>query len=723
MIFQSRACQSTSSEERHGVKWKWKWKTLQLSSVLQGLHETGASQQTSKNSLHTRSPNNREALATPDVSPSAIQNDQNDDGLAFSPVTPTTWTAGVPESDEPLPPPPAESVRQQVSTNSVDGVGVVDPENFLEWLMFDLQNSSAVPLPLTDVSMLSPMQMVSGQRPGQGGDQRGDNAYEASKMAVRQISTIINDLCRTLNSDAETTGVTSDFFDACMHEYFERVLPSFPVLHAPTFQAQDCISPLLLNILALGSLFVTMPGSNEKGEIIWRLAHTAVATSWQSLMSRKGPYDSCHGVQLVLAALLGQTYALLSNNPSIRTTAFVFHGLGFYWARTSGMYNWFSFPLEDIPTNDAPKEEKMCRWKTWAAKETQRRAILGHYILDGLIAQSSGSAPSTRHVINSIGTACREATFSAQTVEEWIVEMQSSVAVEQPISSIYASLLSPEYISSPIPLSEFSISVVLEGLQSLVSDLHEATPPAIGITSQREIIYALINLYEGNIVTVGLRPAPECLPLLLRWHTISLELNAPSTALFQSICSTHKSLKLSSQGPMNNHIQQKPIDLHRWSKSAAGMRALLHAIAIKQLLCDIPPSRALAPHIPNAIFASAIIFSAMCLCGIFTIRLPTHFRWQDAWGTVLNQSPPVYSPLGLSVGGHEEKETSADDVLENLDAGGTMPMKTVPLLNDINFLQLSLKTTIASRWTLSAEMDDIIGQLSRLAHEHSARAR
>lgn len=97
--------------------------------------------------------------------------------------------------------------------------------------------------------------------------------------------------------------------------------------------------------------------------------------------------------------------------------------------------------------------------------------------------------------------------------------------------------------------------------------------------------------------------------------------------------------------------------------------------AIKQLLCDIPPSRALAPHIRNAIFASAIILSAMCLCGIFTIRLPTQFSWQDAWGTVLNQGPPVYSPLGPSVGGHEGGETSADDVLENLDAGGAVSVK------------------------------------------------
>jgi hypothetical protein len=588
--------------------------------------------------------------------------------------------------------------------------------NFLEWLMPDIQSSPALSPPLLDISMLSPVQTVTGYQPGQTGDPRSHVAYEAGQTAVRQISSLVDDLCNSLSSDAQTTGATSAFFDTCLHEYFERVSPCFPILHAPTFRAQDCIPPLLLNIYALGALFVTQAGSRKQADILWRLAHTAVATSWNSLITQKGPYDTCDGVQLVLTALLGQTYALLSNNPGIRRTAFVFHGLGFYWARTSGMYNLKQFPSEDLPNADTPEEEKLCRWKSWAALETRRRAILGHYILDGLIAQSSGSAPSARHVVNSIGAACTEAAFFAQTIDDWVAAMQGSPTVEQPMSTVYASLFRLDYVSSPTPLSEFSISVVLEGLQSLVSDLQEAISPAVGVIPQREIISALINLYEGSIMTIGSHPTPDRLPLLLRWHTICLELAVPSAVLFETIRSSHKSLRCLSWTTINSP-HPRLADLEQWSRSAAGMRALLHAIAIKQLLSEIPLSRALSPHIPNAIFSSAVVFSAMCLYNTCTVKLPTHFLWNDAWFTVLQQEPDM-SQLTLKPDNSDSAITS-DDVLKQLEAGGSVQKRSVNLLKDINFLQLSL-TTIASRWTLSIDLENIIGQLGRLAREKMA---
>jgi len=42
--------------------------------------------------------------------------------------------------------------------------------------------------------------------------------------------------------------------------FFTEFVPSFPVLHAPTFVFKDWTHPLLLNAIALGSLFV---GKNE----------------------------------------------------------------------------------------------------------------------------------------------------------------------------------------------------------------------------------------------------------------------------------------------------------------------------------------------------------------------------------------------------------------------------------------------------------------------------
>lgn len=94
--------------------------------------------------------------------------------------------------------------------------------------------------------------------------------------------------------------------------FFTRFNRTFPILHQPTFVLSDCTHPLLLNAIAIGSLYLGTPDAVAKGEAIWRLAHTAVATSWQILIRHRGQYDSCSGIQLVLTALLGQTYAYLS---------------------------------------------------------------------------------------------------------------------------------------------------------------------------------------------------------------------------------------------------------------------------------------------------------------------------------------------------------------------------------------------------------------------------
>jgi hypothetical protein len=42
------------------------------------------------------------------------------------------------------------------------------------------------------------------------------------------------------------------------------------------------------------------------------LTSILILSQWQSLITHRGPYDPCNGLQLVLAALLGQVYAALS---------------------------------------------------------------------------------------------------------------------------------------------------------------------------------------------------------------------------------------------------------------------------------------------------------------------------------------------------------------------------------------------------------------------------
>lgn len=80
--------------------------------------------------------------------------------------------------------------------------------------------------------------------------------------------------------------------------FWSKFVPAFPVVHQPTFIFKDWTYPLLLNAIALGSLFTGQEDDKikvenrvdnsrhkkcllvaQQGEILWRLAHTSVATS------------------------------------------------------------------------------------------------------------------------------------------------------------------------------------------------------------------------------------------------------------------------------------------------------------------------------------------------------------------------------------------------------------------------------------------------------------
>lgn len=58
----------------------------------------------------------------------------------------------------------------------------------------------------------------------------------------------------SVTAEVEASSVTSVFLDECLHMFFERFIPTFPVLHRPTFVFKDCTHPLLLNAIAIGTL-------------------------------------------------------------------------------------------------------------------------------------------------------------------------------------------------------------------------------------------------------------------------------------------------------------------------------------------------------------------------------------------------------------------------------------------------------------------------------------
>ena len=103
-----------------------------------------------------------------------------------------------------------------------------------------------------------------------------------SEQAVHNVSQMVASLVRspyilaagfitditgqssTVTAAVDATSLTSVFLDECLHMFFVRFIPTFPVLHRATFVFRESSQPLLLNAMAIGSLYLGPKASVAK---------------------------------------------------------------------------------------------------------------------------------------------------------------------------------------------------------------------------------------------------------------------------------------------------------------------------------------------------------------------------------------------------------------------------------------------------------------------------
>jgi hypothetical protein len=114
-------------------------------------------------------------------------------------------------------------------------------------------------------------------------------------------------------------------------------------------------------------------------------------------------------------------------------------------------------------------------------------------------------------------------------------------------------------------------------------------------------------------------------------------------------------------------------------------------------------------HIPTAVFTSAVVMTAMCLLNRDVIEVPEKYTWSDVWTSQLH---------GDTASADYE---NFEEVLEGLNPNNEKAMTSISLLGEINSLQMILKT-VASRWSVSAQMNEIIGRLANIARENHGQS-
>jgi hypothetical protein len=289
------------------------------------------------------------------------------------------------------------------------------------------------------------------------------------------------------------------------------------------------------------------------------------------------------------------------------------------------MYDLKAFTDVDVTDSSATPLEKMEKWKTWASLETQRRTVLGLYIIDAQLARYSGGAPVGRHVTNPLTFSSPESIFNAKTADDWIIELNRRWVRPTIFREVFLSLFDSQDRHDISLKSNFSIHVVLEGLQALLSENRAADGSALGIPSKSELLRALLRFRRDYL---EMSPtSPGSLELLLRWHAICLDLATDAVLLCRRLCAFHgceQNLFFGRGSPLT-------MDLDEWARSVDARRTLLHAISIQDIAERLPIGRAHATHVPTSIFAAATVYCALSTVGQTNVASPESVDWDEVW--------------------------------------------------------------------------------------------
>lgn len=371
-----------------------------------------------------------------------------------------------------------------------------------------------------------------------------------------------------------------------------------------------------------------------------------------------------------------------------------------------------------VPTNDSdiPRQEDWAhQWKTWASGEVHRRALLGHYILDGQLSYLSGQSACTVHTNNTLSlSACSEA-FEARSADEWRKVMASEPSDTSSFQDVYKCLFSSEDIESNIESNTnihlqhvrtpLDARVILECLHVVVQENHtsQSAGSIISIPSLRQVRKALMRVYGllNNVWPLG---RVERVELMLRWHFVCMDTLCDSIGLLDQLC-RHLTVQERIFKPRSTRLDLRKTLL--WvQESPDAKRTLLHAIAVHDTMNQLPLNHVQSLWMPVPLLAVSAVYIMFQWDGTSSIAVPSSVHWQY---TMLDEA--------ASQGGGSDGQNSAMKSTKDFLASGpgasnyaVGPARNLPF--DTKRLQSTLHS-LAVQWGVSSEMEDIVLRLDK----------
>lgn len=363
---------------------------------------------------------------------------------------------------------------------------------------------------------------------------------------------------------------------------------------------------------------------------------------------------------------------------------------------------------------DGDLTEKARAWRLWASREVQRRALVGHYILDGHLGYLSGRSTSILHPINNLGLSAGGHLFDAQGPDDWHQATSRESANNYSFREIYKQLFR---MDASLPADEeclravktfLDARVILECLRDLI---RESQGPVSGFAGSiisvpaiDQTKAALMKIYDFMNEVWPLNHA-ERLELMLCWHILNVEARCNTIHLFDKICRHFQIPQSIFQSCVPDAGLETSI---RWARESIEAKcAFLHATAALDIVGQLPGNHTQSFWMPIPIFAVSVMLNLFRLSGICFVSTPLTIYW---WSTI------------------DEGDRNVDLVDSRTSSAA---MKTIAFLNsdistpnsalgpsrnvlfDLKRLHASLHGS-GVQWGLAMEMDTVLEKIAAM---------
>ncbi|RAH84559.1 hypothetical protein BO86DRAFT_441341 [Aspergillus japonicus CBS 114.51] len=378
------------------------------------------------------------------------------------------------------------------------------------------------------------------------------------------------------------------------NQFFTRFHPLLPIVHVPSFKPTTENSLLFISICSVGSLFVGSSHAVAQGTRLFERLNKAILASWESVLAR-----SCSdALSMVQAAIIGQTFAILSGRPKDLILAGVLHGTVMAWAREADRN---ALPLPSAP-RDLDSEEASLddQWSRWIDREQRLRVKIALNIHDAELASLLHHEPICKHRLSQYPHLASDALFTAPTAVRWARVYQLTTTPPSPrLSNTYLDNILPSDAAD----SRFAAYGLLESISAHVSEARRSNTldnQEVGRLSNMLMWWWRRNSTQSTLH--GEDNDPFALQIL--WHSTYIAIYADLDLLEQA-----------SGRDGESAVQASYPLVRSWSSSLAASKCLIHAFLLQRYVEKMRVAAEPAIHIPRGLFHAALCWFAFTRIG------------------------------------------------------------------------------------------------------------